>query len=143
MFQLLKLFLNRKARLALTVPEFAEANKDLLIIVCDPKEDTITVSYKKWHVNGKIKSASGKNPNVVKQVLKHSQFHTSIDDFLVAVAETLHINMKVGNQFLQFLDGALFNISDRVSGKKKEVPPEKVEPAKMAGAIKSPYVSQV
>lgn len=82
-----------------------------MVIICDPKTDRVFVSYKDKHVNGRIKSATGKNTKIVKEVLSHSRFHHNIDDFITAIAETLNVSLKNGNQLYQFIDGALFNIA--------------------------------
>lgn len=118
---------NRDERQLYTVKEFAHANKDLLIIVADPKTDRVFATYKDRFVNGRLKSADGKKTRVVKDVLKYSHFHRSIDQYIASLVETLHLPVLKGNQFFQFIDGAIFNIAKALR-KNKPAP------------IKSPYV---
>ena len=107
----LRILFNREARLKYTVPEFAHQNKGLLIIVCDPKTDRIFVTYKDKFVNGKIKAVTGRRSHVVKEVLKYSRFNESIDGYITAIMETLHLPIWRANKFYQFLDGAVYSIS--------------------------------
>lgn len=120
----------RNKRIQHAVPEFMHANKDLLVIVCDPKTDTIYAGYKDNFVGGKIKSPSGKKLKVVKSVLKSSLFKDSIDLFITGLVETLKLPVRKGNQFLMFLDGALFNLAKATRKKTK---------AKAQQPIPSPY----
>jgi hypothetical protein len=129
----LKLLFRRDLRNLYTIKEFAHANKDFLIIVCDPKTDRIFVTYKDRFVNGKIKSATGKNPKVVKTVLRYSRFHHSISDFITAIAETLNLPLTKGNQFYQFLDGAVYNIAKGLRKKRSDRP---------AKPVQSPFVEE-
>lgn len=90
------------------------ANKDLLIIVADPKDDSVFVSYNDKHAGGKIASLKGDKPRLVKNILKSSGFDRHIDDFLISLAEAIGVKKLVdANNFLQFLDGALFNLAKR------------------------------
>lgn len=98
-------------RLLYTIKEFGHVNKNLLIIVADPGSDRIYASYKDMFVNGRIKSPTGKKSRVVKDVLKYSQFNKTIDQYLVALMETLHLPKIKGNQFYQLIDGMIFNIA--------------------------------
>lgn len=125
------IFKKQKDVMEMTVPEFAHAHPDLLIIVCDPKTDNIFVGHNDAIVSGKIKSLEGTKMHVVKDVLQHSQFAKSIDPFLTGVLEVLKLPLKAGNQFYQFLDGALFNIS-------KALRKDKPQP----GAIPSPFIKE-
>lgn len=117
----IKFIFNRDLANLFTIREFGHQNKDLLIIVCDPKEDRMYVSYKDKFVNGRIKSASGKNEHVVKNVIKASRFHVSINDMIVAIAETLNVPLKTGNQFYQFIDGAIYKIGKSLQKRKEGV----------------------
>lgn len=140
-YKKLKMVFNRDERLLFTVKEFAHANKDLLIIVSDPKSDRMFVTYKDKFVNGRIKSATGKKTHVVREVLKHSRFKESIDQYLASLVETLHLPVwKSGaNQFYQFIDGAIFNIAKSMK-KRQESPPDPL--LKQKGAIPSPFVGK-
>ena len=125
-------------KLRLEIGEFAHANKNLLIIIADPKDDTIYVTYKDKFVSGRIKTSEGGRVHLVSDVLNASVFHKEIDRFLMSIMETLQIRrMTAGlNNFLQFIDGALFNLSMRHRGKSPTAAP-KSEVEK--GAIKSPF----
>lgn len=118
---LVRCIFSRDERLRLTVKEFAHANQELLIIVCDPKSDRIFATYKDKYVNGKIKSPSGRKTHVVRETLKLSRFYVSIDQYLTAIMETLGVPIwKSGpNQLFLFLDGAIFNIARSLSGRGK------------------------
>lgn len=122
-----KMKLNTKKKImSFEVPEFAQKNPDLLIIVCDPKTDMIFVGHKGEMVLGNIKSADGKQMKIVRNVLDHSQFKTAINPFITGLLEALQLPLKAGNLFYQFIDGALFNISRSLMRKPKP------------GAVKSP-----
>jgi hypothetical protein len=120
-----------KKVMSFDVPDFAQKNKNLLVIVCDPKTDMIFVGKGGEMVLGRIKSADGKQMSVVKNVLDNSQFKTAVNPFIVALLEALQLPMKAGNLFYQFIDGALFNISKALARKKKP------------GAVVSPFVSEL
>lgn len=115
----LRMIFNRDERLMFTIPEFTRANRDLLIIVADPKSDRMFVSYKDHFVNAKIKSPLGKKTNVVKDVLKYSRFQNSIDQYITALMETLQLPIWKGkaNQFYQFIDGAVYAIAKNLQKK--------------------------
>lgn len=126
----LKFLFNRDLRNLYTIKQFGHANKDFLIIVCDPKTDRIFATYRDRFVNGKIKSATGKKTHVIKGVLKYSRFNHSIDDFIASLAETLNLNLFKGNQLYQMLDGFLYNIARSLrkkrGGSDKPTPSSKV-----------------
>lgn len=105
----IKLFFYK--RKMLTVQQFAHKHKGFLVIVCDPRDDTIFVSYRDKQVTGKIKSVDGKNHHVVKRVLKHSYFNTEIDRFLGGLMDALKSPISKASDFYQFIDGALYNIT--------------------------------
>jgi hypothetical protein len=116
------MFTNRKKLNELTVPEFANRHKDLLVIVCDPKTDNMFVGYGGAMVSGKIKSATGEKLHVVKDMLAHSQFKKNINPFLTGIMEIMQLPLKAGNLFYQFLDGAIFNISKVLVKHPKGIP---------------------
>lgn len=126
-FAKIKLLFSRDSRNLYTVKEFAHANKDLLIIICDPKTDRMFVTYRDRFVNGTIKGVNGKRPKVVHDVLHYSLFDKSVDSFLASIMETLHLPIWRANQFYQFLDAALFKIAGSLRKKRQPEP------------IKSPY----
>lgn len=121
----IRMIFNRDERLMFTVPEFTRANKDLLIIVADPKNDRMFVSYKDKFVNAKIKSPTGKNTHVVRDVLKYSRFNESIDQYMTALVEALQLPIWKGksNQFYQFIDGAVYNIAKALRKTKTSTSP--------------------
>lgn len=130
-FQKAKLVFNRDARNLYTIREFGHINKDFLIIVCDPKTDRMYAMYRDRFVNGKIKAVSGKNPHIIKNVLKYSQFEKNIDGFLASIMETLQLPIMKVNQFYQMLDGFVYNIAKNLRKKRSE-----------ASHVKSPFVEQ-
>lgn len=119
---------NHRTKLGFALRDFAHANKDLLIIVCDPKSDNMMVAYKDKIVTGVIKSVQGKKQHVVKNVLYQGGFEKHIDGFLGSLVEILKVNLKAGGHFFKFIDGALFNLSKALHKDKKP----------MAGAVLSP-----
>jgi hypothetical protein len=129
-FQILKVVFDREQRLAYTLSEFAHQNPDLLIIVADPKTDKLFIGYKDKHVLNKINSAEGKKLRVVRNILKRSTFAGSIDYFQVALMETLqvHLKQKHFNLFLQWIDGAVYNIGKALGADKKHPQRVKSEP---------------
>jgi hypothetical protein len=111
-------------------------NKDLLVIICDPKTDNIYVSYKDAMAAGKIKSPTGKKLHVIKGVLRESLFKDNIDMFITGMVETLKIPLRKGNQFMMFLDGAVYSIAKTIQQRKKR------SSANAAGKrVKSPFVN--
>lgn len=111
---------NRKT---LNVQRFAHANRSLLVIVCDPQDDTMFVSFGDKQISVKIRSADGLEHNVVKGVLTHSTFAEQIDRFLGTLIDVFRIPVDVGTTFYSFIDGALFNISKVLKGNDKNIPP--------------------
>lgn len=103
------------------INEFMHRNKNLLIIVADPKDDTVFVGYKDKRTGGKIVSMKGDKPNLVKNVLKSAGFDRHIDDFLIGLAEAIGVKKLVhANNFLQYLDGALFNLAKKSRSRTKK-----------------------
>ena len=102
----------------LSIQEFAQANRSYLVMVCDPLDDTVFMSYQGKQVAGRLRSEDGKHGEVLKGVLKHSTFEKEIDRFLGGIINLLQLSVMKGNQFYQFIDGALFNIA-RAAQKKK------------------------
>lgn len=136
-FQKVRLIFDRDARQLYLVSEFAHINKDLLIIVADPKTDRMFVTYKDKQVNGRIKSLKGKKTHVVKEVLSNSRFKESIDGFIASMAETLDLPLWKGNQFYQFLDGAVFKIGRALQGKADKPPASSGK----EGMVPSPFMA--
>lgn len=105
------------------IAEFCHYNRDMLIIVADPKTDKLFMSYHDKIVANQIKSVEGYNTKVVKGVLTHSLFKKEIDNFLTSIMESMQLSLENGNQFYQWIDGALCNIARalRIERKNKEV----------------------
>lgn len=99
----------------LTIQQFAHQHKNYLVIIADPKDDNIFVSYKDKQVSGKISSADGLHHEVVRRVLAHSSFNSAIDRFLGGIIDVLKCPIEWGSDFYKFIDGALFNISQAFS----------------------------
>lgn len=104
----MKFFRKRKQ---LDIQEFCHSHRNYLVIVLDPKDDTMFVSYKDKQISGKIKSADGVERRVVKKVLKFSTFESAIDRFIGGIMDVLKLPLKEGSDFYKFIDGALFNIA--------------------------------
>ena len=114
--EIAQLYSNRKKRLAYTVPEFMGANKELLIIIADPKTDEIVVGF-----NGKLAKVSlslegGKKDAIIKKMLKTSKFNENFGAFTVSVAQALFEKTVSKNAriFFSVLDGMLFNINQEI-----------------------------
>jgi hypothetical protein len=73
----------------LNIQDFAHANKNLLVIVADPQDDTIFVSFKDKQVAGKIKSADGIDYQVVKRLMRGSSFESNIERFIGALIDII------------------------------------------------------
>lgn len=101
----------RFKRKMLSIQEFAHTHRNYLVIVADPKDDTLFMSYRDKQVSGKIRSDDGRDHDVVKRVLKHSTFHSAIDRFLASLILRLECPIEWFSDFGKFIDGALFNIS--------------------------------
>lgn len=118
-FSFLKTYLDKRSRLAYQIPDFAHANKDLLIIIADPKNDEIFVAYGDKMIRGRIGEAGSKqNLHVVKNILKFGRFKSEngIEKFLM---EILAIVIDVRKKFpanVQFffkaLHDALYSLAD-------------------------------
>ncbi len=133
-FELLKVYSNRRQRLAFTIPEFAHTHPDLIITVMDPKTDEMFVCYKDKMVRGAIKSAQkGGKAYVLAGLMRESTFEASMDGVVVALLDLFKVTIKLKffNQMAQALDGALYNISKTLrKGASAQAAPD--------GAVKSP-----
>lgn len=113
----------RSKKRRLSVSEFAHKHKHLLVIVLDPVDDTLFMSYRDQQVLNKIKTVDGKNHHIVKRVIKASIFRHNIDKLIVALVEALKTPLHIPevNLFFKWIDGALFKISaDVAENKEKE-----------------------
>jgi len=126
-------FTKDKKKEAIAVGEFAHQNKHLIVIVADPKDDTIFVAYNDNFVSGRIRGMEGDKVHIVRDLMTSARlFDSEIDRFLMGLVEVLKIRrLSAGvNNFLQYLDGALYNISRRHREKAASEVPK--------GSIKSP-----
>jgi hypothetical protein len=103
----------RQDRLQTTLGDFAHENKDLLIIIADPHTDFLFAGYNDKLIFTQIKNNQGKSIKVVRDLIKHTKFNTRIDQFIGSIVELLHLPLKYGNHFFQFIDGALYNLQTR------------------------------
>lgn len=99
------------------IGEFIHDNRNMLIIVCDPKTDKLIMAYKDKIIVNQIKSVEKTKP-IVKSVLRHSTFETYIEKFISGLAQSLELSIKEGNQFYQWIDGCLYNLSKVLSKEK-------------------------
>jgi hypothetical protein len=95
----------------LNVQDFAHANRSLLIMVFDPKDDMMFASFGDKQISAKIRSIDGREYEVVKGVLDQSSFHDQIDRFLGGVIDIMRTPLEIGKHFYFFIDSALFNLS--------------------------------
>ena len=122
LYEILSLYANRKKRLAFTLPEFAHNNKDLLIIVADPKTDLLFVSYHDKTATGRIKDAKSLRPHIVKDMMRMTDFDDTVMGFLVSIAEILKLkSIKYGNEILKQVENAIWNIAKVLKNIKKPV----------------------
>ncbi len=107
-------FTKRSARKALDIHEFAQRHRSYVVIVCDPKDDSIHVSYRGRIASGRMRSTDGLNHHVLKNMMKFSTFDREIDRFIGGLMEVIQVPLKAGNVFYSLLDGFLFNISKKI-----------------------------
>lgn len=105
-------------RKMLNIQQFCHNHRNYLVIVCDPKDDTLFISFRDKQVSGRVKSADGKNHKVVKNMLKHSTFDREIDRFFGGIIDAMQLPLQWGDHFFKFLDGALFQISKSLKKEK-------------------------
>lgn len=108
---------------------FAHENRDVLIIVADPKTDEMFVGYKDKLVLGKLKTLEGADIDVVKAVLRQSvfksKFDEGIDRFVGGMVDVLKLGLNEGNKFYGFISDVLYAFQDR--SKEWSAKREKVE----------------
>ncbi len=114
----------RATRRSLTVSEFAHKHRDFLVIVLDPVENTLYMSYRDKQVLNTIKTADGKTRHIVRDVLKASQFHRNIDYLITAIIEGLKtpLSNPAVNNFVKWVDGAVYVIAQSLKKKKMDKP---------------------
>lgn len=112
-----------------SIGTFMTENKRLLVIVCDPQTDKMMMSYKGQFVVSQIKK-EGKRGHIVRKMLKYSQFKNNIDGFIQSLSESLLISIQEGNQFFQWVDGAIYNIAKILKIGKQDYDKEKTSTKK-------------
>lgn len=111
-------FKEKKSKREIAIKDLLHTHlSDKLVIILDPKDDSLYMKYGKQFVLTKLKSADGKSYHVVRNVLRYSRFANHIDRLIGGLAETMRLSLKHGNQFYHWLDGSLFNISKQLSNK--------------------------
>lgn len=96
------------------IGQFIHANRNLLIIVCDPATDKLVMAYKDKVVINKIVGFDKGAKDVVKNVLRKSSFQSNIDKFISSLSQSLELSIKDGSEFFKWVDGALYNISKAI-----------------------------
>lgn len=108
----------RGGRRVETVRDFAQNHRDFVVIVLDPKDDSLYASYRGQEVFNVIKSSDGRKQDIVKSCLSRSRFRTNIDRLISGLAQSLNLSVKDGNQLWHWLDAALHAISNALWRKK-------------------------
>lgn len=92
------------------VQEWQDENKDLLVIVASPREDSISVSF--GGINGFVKfPGDDMEKGVVFNALRKSKFEESIDAFMTGIIESTGISDKEeGGEVLKVIGGGMMNI---------------------------------
>jgi hypothetical protein len=103
----------KESSVEMQIADFAHAHKDLLVIVAFPHDDQIFIGHNDKHVFGRIKTVEGSKAHIVRDLLRASTFDREIDRFVVALMEAMRVRRMTAavNNFLQFIDGALYNIA--------------------------------
>ena len=114
-----KTMFSRPQRIHNRLERITRGNEDLLIILADPKTDTLVAAYKGKFVMDKIVSTEGKELNVVKKVLKHSLFKKNIETFVAKLCSVIQYKQKSidADQFFMWIAS---KIEDLVSVLQKE-----------------------
>lgn len=124
---MLGVFKNKK----MEIGEFAEANRNLLVIVADPKDDTLFVAYNGKFAGGRLKDKSGAKAGAIKEMLSSSTyFQSTMDSLMISLVDLLQLPKltKGANTFFHFIDGAIFNIAES----------HRTAQAEKSGHVKSP-----
>src|SRR3990167_4059064 len=93
------------------VKDFAHENKKFLIIAADPKTNQVFCGYGDKMVLAELKDKYGQSWPIVRSMLSKTRFATGIDIFLGWIITALEVPSYAFKQFLQFIDGAIFNIT--------------------------------
>lgn len=96
------------------IGQFIHANRNLLVIVCDPKTDKLLMAHKDKVVINRLVGFDKGSKGVVKNILRKSAFKSNIDKFISSLAQSLELGVKDGNDFYKWVDGALYNISKAI-----------------------------
>lgn len=136
-------------RKMLNIQEFANRHKNFLVMVCDPRDDTMFMAHRGKQVTGRVSSADGQEHHVVKNVLKHSKFEGELSRLIGTIMDALKTPLAVrhcakcdtpnhkgnfcaecgtelqkavyipGNTFYSFIDGALYRITKAIKFNKE------------------------
>lgn len=104
-------YIDRRKRLSYTIPEFSHHNKELLILVCDPKTDEIYVCYNDKIVRGRVGSTDGKHKHIIRDVLKYGRFKTKITAFLLELQVALGAYRPKAHYLWAGIHDALFSVA--------------------------------
>lgn len=116
---MLRLFRRKEAK-EIAIKDFLHEHlSDKLLIIADPKDDSVYVKYGKAYVLTNLKSMDGKNHKVIKHCLKHSRFKSNIDKLLVGLAEAMQLSIPDGNELWKIIDASCYNIANKLSLIKK------------------------
>lgn len=101
--------------------EFQDANKDLLIMIASPREDSISISF--GGLNGFVRFPPGEmDKGIVFNALRESKFNDAIDPFINGVMEATGIKETgPGGELLKVLGGGIRSI-----GKGRELQKNKI-----------------
>lgn len=105
--------------MALTIPEFGHKNRDLLIIVADPKTDEVYFMYKDTVIRGQVgeKTKKGKiKTGVVKNILTYGRFkdkQNGIERFIMELAGAMHFGGSKAKYFFSAVYDGLYALAAR------------------------------
>jgi hypothetical protein len=92
--------------------EFANKNKDLLVMFASPREDSVFVSF--GLTNGFFRFPTGDmKDGVVFNALRKSKFEEAIDPFMAGFMDTTGIDEKNGVQLIKVMGGAMKGIGEQ------------------------------
>jgi len=123
---------------------FAHENKDLFIVIADPKTDTLFAGYNDSFTFGTIKGKGSRKEGIIKQVLLFSKYNKAMTSFrqfkfysdilISALVEFLWLPINRGkvNEFYKFISDALFYLP---KGSKYKVEEPEVQ-VKVEGEVK-------
>jgi hypothetical protein len=102
------------------IQDWVNEKKDLLIMIADPRTDTINISYGGLNTFCKFPMESMEK-GVVFNALRESNFKEAIEVFMAGVVKSAGIDEKNGNQLLQVLGGSIYSLGVERENKKNEI----------------------